>query len=144
MPSATFSHRTATPLAPGVVWNLLQVPETWSGIGPVEEVWDAQHAAGHLESFRWATTVGHSRYEGTAETIVVEPGRKMRLALATRELLGSLTAELIPNGNASALDVTLEIESRGLMASLFFPAISHAVGDNLGAQVDDFAASLES
>ena len=66
----------------------------------------------------------------------------MTLHLATRELVGALTAEVRDHNPGSYLDVTLAIESRGMLASLFFPAISQAVGSGLPRQVDEFTASL--
>ena len=144
MPSATYRHVAPTPLTPAELWSLLQAPETWASIGPVQEVWDARHENGYLAGFKWSTAVGHTRYEGTAEAKVIDDGSKMTLHLTTVELVGALTAEVGQDGAASRLGVTLAIESRGMLASLFFPAISRAVGSGLPEQVDDFAASLTS
>ena len=67
MPNATYRHGSATPLSVDELWALLQEPETWANIGPVEKVWDARHADGNLSAFRWSTSVGHTNYEGTAD-----------------------------------------------------------------------------
>jgi len=143
MPSATFHHDAATPLAVAELWALLQVAETWTKIGPVEKVWDARHNDSHLEGFRWSTSVGHSQYEGTADAEIVDDGSRMKLNLATRELVGALFADITAQSDGSQLRVTLAIEARGMLASLFFPAISQAVGSGLSTQVDAFVSSLE-
>lgn len=143
MPRASYSHETATPLSPAELWKRLQIPETWANIGPVEKVWDARHTDSDLAGFRWSTTVGHSTYEGTAEANVNEPGTEMVLQLSTKELLGALTARITAHEAGSQLVVTLAVEPRGMLASLFFPAISQAVGSGLSGQVEEFVRSLE-
>lgn len=143
MPTATYHHEAATPLSPAELWKLLQMAETWANLGPVEKVWEARHANGHLEGFRWSTSVGHTRYEGMADAKIIEPGVKMTLHLTTKELVGALTAEVAETAGGSDLGVTLAIEARGMLASLFFPAISQAIGSGLSRQVDDFVSALD-
>ena len=101
MPSATYRHEAATPLPADQLWERLQVAETWASIGPVEKVWDARYDNGLLSSFRWSTSVGHSAYEGTAQSNVVADGEKMVLHLATKELVGALTADVAGSNKGS-------------------------------------------
>ena len=67
----------------------------------------------------------------------------MTLHLTTTELVGALTAEVDATDDGSGLGVTLAIEARGMLASLFFPAISRAIGSGLPRQVDAFVATLD-
>jgi hypothetical protein len=127
-----------------VVWQRLQEPDTWANIGPINEVWDAEHDdSGALVRYRWSTTVGLRGYRGTAATEVADSPRLMRLALDGGEIVGTLTARLSPNGAGTGLEVTLEIVSRGALSTLFFPVVADVVGRGLPEQVERFAESFE-
>jgi len=142
MPRASFSHAVTVAQPVGAVWESLQDASTWSGIGPVDEVWEPRHdAAGNLEGFRWSARLGPTRYKGGATVSTAEPPHLMTLALDSSELAGSLTADL--GGSAvTQLEVTLDIVAKGAMASLFFPVVAEAVARGLPEQVERFAASL--
>ena len=145
MPRASFTHQVTVSRPADEIWDQLQVAETWSNIGPVEEVWDAEHSdEGHLERYRWSTTVGPRSYRGRANVIASEPGHLMRLDLDATEVVGTLTTRLAENGDsATHLEVTLEIESRGMLSTMFFPIVSETVGRGLPMQVEGFAATFE-
>ncbi len=132
------------PAAPAAVWASLHEPDTWLGIGPVERVWDPTlDQSGHLTGFRWGTTAGPRKIEGTARADGIEPLTRYELALDAGELKGSLTAALVDPGNGTTgLTVTLEVRSTGGLASLFFPLISEVLGNGLPHQVDAFASGL--
>jgi hypothetical protein len=144
MPRATFTHQAVAAATPGRVWVKLQEAETWANIGPVEEVSRPEtDAEGNLESFAWSTTVAARRYPGTARVVVAEPQQRMVLDLDTREVVGSLSTVLTPNGkNTTVVTVTLEVTARGPMSTVFFPLVTQAIARGLPTQVDDFAASL--
>jgi len=145
MPRASFTHQVTVPRSADEIWEQLQVAETWSNIGPVEDVWDAEHAEdGQLQRYRWSTTVGPRSYRGRAKVVASEPAHLMRLDLDATEVVGTLTTRLSQNGtDATQLEVTLEIESRGTLSTLFFPVVSDAVGRGLPRQVEEFAAAFE-
>jgi hypothetical protein len=145
MPRASFTHHVTVPRSADEIWEQLQVAETWSNIGPVEDVWDAEHAEdGQLQRYRWSTTVGPRSYRGRAKVVASEPAHLMRLDLDATEVVGTLTTRLSQNGtDATQLEVTLEIESRGTLSTLFFPVVSDAVGRGLPRQVEEFAAAFE-
>lgn len=145
MPRASFTHHVAIPRASDEIWGELQVAETWSNIGPVEEVWDEVHDdAGHLERYRWSTSVGPRTYRGKAIVAASVPGRLMRLDLDAGEVLGTLTTALSENGDGTThLEVTLEVVSRGALSTMFFPVVADAVGRGLPTQVEQFAQRLE-
>jgi hypothetical protein len=55
---------------------------------------------------------------------------------------GITTVELEPRHDGTSVSVTLEVESRGLLSSMFFPIIASAIGNGLPAAVDEFAQGL--
>jgi len=139
MPRASFSHSVELTRPSSEVWVALQDAATWSGIGPVDDVWEPSHAAdGTLESFQWSAHVGPTKYKGTAVVAVADGPRHMKLDLDSSEVKGSLVAD-IDGDSSPSLAVTLEVVSKGAMASLFFPIISEAIGRGLPEQVERFA-----
>lgn len=143
MPRASFSHSVELSRSPEQVWLVLQDADTWSGIGPVDEVWDPTQADdGALESFQWRARVGPTNYKGSAVVSETAPPTHMRLDLDSSELKGSLIAD-IKNTGSTRLVVTLEVASKGTMGALFFPLISEAIGRGLPEQVEEFAASID-
>jgi carbon monoxide dehydrogenase subunit G len=145
MPSAIHRHSAPAGQPIDAVWARLQEAGTWAGIGPVEEVWDPVHEGGRLRSYRWRTTVGPTRYDGTATVVRSEPPHRMELSLDGGEVTGTLTTELSTNGDRhTTITVSLKIVSRGMLSSMFFPVVSDAVRRGLPEQVDRFARSLES
>ncbi len=144
MPSASFSHTVDASGTPEIVWDRLQEVDSWANIGPIDEVWDPTHDGHSLQSYRWSATVGPTKYKGSAKVIESSRPRRMRLALDAREMVGELTTDISANGDgATRITVTLAVESRGMLSTLFFPVVSEAVGNGLPRQVEAFAASLE-
>ncbi len=143
MPSATYTHRAVAAATIDVVWDRLQEAATWSEIGPIDEIADAVHVDGALRSFRWAATVGPSRDRATATVLRSDPPRLMRIRLDAGEVTGDLEARLEADSpDSTAIHITLQIASRGILSTMFFPAISQAVGQGLPEQVAGFAASF--
>ena len=144
MPRATFTHQATAAASVDAVWARLQDAETWSNIGPVEDVRDPEiDDSGQLQSFRWSAHVAAKRYPGTAEVTAAETLERMVLSLDAKEVVGSLETHLESNGDgATIVTVTLEVVSRGTLSTLFFPVVSEAIAKGLPAQVDSFAASL--
>lgn len=144
MPRASFSHNAPLSKPAAHVWAALQDAATWSGIGPVDDVWDATHDEnGQLEGFSWSAHVGPTKYKGSAKVTVAAEPHHMKLHLESSELSGALIADIDENADA-ILMVTLEVVSKGAMASMFFPIIAEAIGRGLPQQVEEFAASLNS
>ena len=133
MPDASFTTDAVVSRSTAEVWDRLQDAQTWSNIGPVEEVWDAEHDAdGHLTRYRWSTTVGPRKYRGRADVVEADPGRMMALDLDAVEVAGRLTTVLSENGDGSThLEVTLLVEAKGMLSTMFFPVVSDAVGRGL-------------
>jgi hypothetical protein len=146
MPRATFTHQATADADTDTVWASLQVAETWSNIGPVENISDPElDDTGQLRSFRWSTTVASKRYPGTAQVTLAEPAQRMVLNLDAREVAGNLETHLESNGDGTTIiTVTLEVVSRGTLSTLFFPIVSETIAKGLPTQVDEFAAALGS
>lgn len=142
MPRASFSHSVELTRAPAEVWKTLQDAATWSGIGPVDNVWEPVHRYdGTLESFQWSAHVGPTSYKGSAVVAEATAPTRMKLDLDSGELNGSLITD-IEHSDTTRLTVTLEVASKGTMGALFFPLISEAIGRGLPEQVEEFAAAL--
>jgi hypothetical protein len=144
MPSARFRHTASATKAPEEIWDRLQTVDSWANIGPVEDVRDPVHEDGALQGYRWSATVGPTTYDATAKVVESQRPHRMRLDLDAQEVVGVLLTEISANGDGTSLiAVTLDISSRGMLSTLFFPVISEAVGKGLPRQVEEFAASLE-
>ena len=135
MPRASFSHSVELTRPSDEVWLTLQDATTWSGIGPVDSVWEPVHADdGTLESFQWSAHVGPTSYKGSAVIAAAIAPTHMELSLDSSELKGSLIAD-IDDSEPTGLAVTLEVASKGTMGALFFPLIAEAIGRGLPEQV---------
>ena len=144
MPSASFSHTADAATSPEDVWERLQTVQPWANIGPIDEVWDPTHDGAALRGYRWSATVGPTKYKGTATVVESTEPERMSLDLDAREMAGQLIAEISSNGSGGCqITVTLDIESRGMLSTLFFPVVSEAVKNGLPRQVEQFAAGLE-
>lgn len=143
MPSSTYRHAIAIDASPEQVWDGLQQPDVWSSIGPVQKVWDPIVADGVLDGFQWSTDIGGVVYEGTGTATVQERPDRYELVLDTSEMAGTIAVELSPaNPGGTNAAVTVELRSKGLLSSMFFPLVSRAVSDGLPEQVEQMAAQL--
>ena len=145
MPSATFSESVAINVAPSEVWDQLQEPDVWASLGPVQKVWDPIVEDGVLTGFTWSTDIGGKVYEGTGKVLDHDRPDRYQLLLDTSEMAGTITADLSP-GNPGGTDavVAIEIRSKGLLSSMFFPAIKNAIGSGFPDQVSDMGVRLSS
>ena len=145
MPSATFSESVAINVDPPEVWDQLQEPDVWASLGPVQKVWDPTFEDGVLTGFTWSTDIGGKVYEGTGKVLDHTRPDRYQLLLDTSEMAGTITASLSP-GNPGGTDAIVEIEirSKGLLSSMFFPAIKNAIGSGFPDQVSDMGVRLSS
>ncbi len=143
MPDAAFTHTVVVHAPVSELWAELQSVDTWQGIGPVDRVWEPRHGGdGELLGYRWSTTVGGRPYEGSAETVASHPEESMLLSLDGGEVSALLNATLDPveDGERTSLEVTMEIEPKGVLGNLFFAIIASAVRNGLEQHLDEFAA----
>jgi carbon monoxide dehydrogenase subunit G len=143
VPSRTFSH-TVTVRAPRPeVWAELQKPETWEAIGGVHRVHDALvDGEGRLQGFSFEATAAGQTYPGLATPAARDEGRIMAWAVDTSEVEGVLRVEMSDEDDGTRLTVTVELESRSILSSVFFPVISTAIGNGLPKALGTFADRL--
>jgi len=136
----TFSHTAPVKVARDRVWAALQEAATWSNIGPIDEVWDAEHADdGTLTSYRWSARAAGRIWKGTATTAETAPGERMRLDLVSPEIVGSIEVAL----HDHRVTVSMEATPRGMLATMFWGTVKGALERGLPDQVEAFARSLE-
>lgn len=143
MPSATFTETVVIDADPADVWDRLQAPDIWAAVGPVQDVWDPTVEDGVLQRFQWSTNIGGKVYKGAGTATSHDRPDQYRLLLDTSEMSGEVTVELSQgNPGGTVAVVAIEIRSKGLLSSMFFPAIRNAIGSGFPDQVADMANEL--
>ena len=143
MPAATFHHTITINAPPDDVWDRLQKPEVWGSIGPVQNLWDPVIEDGVLAGFQWSTDIGGVVYNGTGTATIRDRPAQYQLVLDTSEMAGTITVDLSQgNPGGTIVVVTLELRSKGLLSSMFFPVVSRAIGGGLPDQVEAMAPQL--
>jgi len=129
MPSATFTETVSIDAAPDEVWDRLQEPSIWQSVGPVQKVWDPTIEDGVLQTFKWSTNIGGKVYKGEGKALQHSRPAHYELLLDTSEMSGTISVDLTSGnpGGTSAV-VSIELKSKGMLSSMFFPAIRKAVG----------------
>ena len=144
MPKETFSHTALTRAARTEVWKALDKPETWEGIGGVDKVIaPVIDKDGRLRGFSFETAVAGKIYLGKATSKARQESRLMAWNIENSEVRGVTTVQLSDDGPGTRVQVTLEVESVGMFASMFFPVIANAIGSGLQESVDAFAAGFD-
>lgn len=144
MPRDEFTH-TATAEAPAdVVFAALDEPETWEQIGGVDRVTDyVVDTEGRLQGFSFEVRAAGRNYLGSATPHERIDGELMVWNVDAPEVRGTTTVALRPVEASTEVTVTLEVESKGLLATMFFPVVAAAIGSGLPRSVDEFAARFE-
>ena len=144
MPKETFSHTALTRAARTEVWKALDKPETWEGIGGVDKVIaPVIDKDGRLRGFSFETAVAGKIYLGKATSKARQESRLMAWNIENSEVRGVTTVQLSDDGPGTRVQVTLEVESVGMFASMFFPVIANESGSGLPESVDAFAAGFD-
>ena len=145
MPSDKFHHSAIALVSARSVFAALQRSETWKGIGPIDEVWDATHADRLLTGFRWSARAAGRTWEGTARRSAWEPDRSMTLDLESTEVAGKIEVELeATESDTTRIEVTMEARSTGLLSGMFWGVVATAIGKGLPKQVEAFAHAVSS
>jgi carbon monoxide dehydrogenase subunit G len=143
MPSATFTETVTIDAGPGEVWDRLQEPNIWQSVGPVQKVWDPTIEDGVLRDFQWSTNIGGKVYEGVGTALEHDRPDRYVLDLDAGEMAGKISTDLsASNPGGTDVVVSIELRSKGMLSSLFFPAIKKAVGSGFPDQVADMASQL--
>ena len=143
MPSATFTETVEIDAMPNDVWERLQEPSIWASVGPVQKVWDPTITDGVLHTFKWSTNIGGKVYEGVGTALEHDRPDRFVLDLDAGEMAGKISVDLSAGnpGGTSAV-VSIELRSKGMLSSMFFPAIKKAVGSGFPDQVANMATQL--
>ncbi len=141
VPRDEFSHTAIADASPEVIFAALDEPATWEQIGGVDRVTDSVvDADGRLQGFSFEVRAAGKNYVGSATPIERVDGELVAWNVDTSEVRGTTTVALRPVDTSTEVTVVLEVESKGLLASMFFPVIAAAVGSGLPKSVDEFAA----
>lgn len=140
VPAETFTHTVTVHADETAIEALLQEPATWKGIGPIDEVWDADHDHGRLSGFRWSARAAGKSWEGTAER--VGDDQPMTFELDSSEIAGSITVSLEAGADGTAITVELFARSKGLLSGMFWGVVANAMRNGLPGQVEGFAGQF--
>ncbi|MEE8497286.1 MAG: SRPBCC family protein [Acidimicrobiia bacterium] len=139
MPSDTFSHTVTVSATPESIYSALQRPETWKGIGPIEDVWDATHEGDMLVGFKWSARAAGKSWEGTARRGTDRAAGEMTLNLDSSEIAGTIAVTLQPDEDSTALTIKLSVRSKGLLAGMFWGVVADTLRKGMPAQVEVFS-----
>jgi carbon monoxide dehydrogenase subunit G len=143
VPSETFSHTSVASASIEDVWAALDEPQTWESIGGIDKVVDPiVDPEGRLQGFSFDTIVAGTPYRGEATPAGREEGLRIGWNIENSEISGSITVALSENGSNTSITTTLTVESKGMLASMFFPVIAKAIGSGLPRSLDAFAAEF--
>ncbi len=144
MPSETFAHQVHIDAPPADVWARLQVPDTWTGLGPVQKVWDPEwRADGVLAAYRFAASAGPQQIEGQATTREAEAPERLVIGIEAKSFSGELRAALRPNATGTLADIELDIGTSDLLMSLVFGLVAGAIRREFPSQVEGLADQIE-
>jgi hypothetical protein len=143
MPKESFSHSSITPVTRDIAWRSLDLPATWEGIGGVDRIIDpVLDDHGRLHGFTFLTTIGGRSYRGTARANQRIEGRSMGWAISSSEVKGAITVELHDHEGGTLVDATIDLESVGVLSTMFFPVIAGALRSGMAGTVERFASGL--
>lgn len=139
MPSDTFSHTASANVTIGSVRSALQLAETWKGIGPIDEVWEATYDGHDLAGFKWRARAAGKSWDGTAERVGNGSDSEVTFDLDSSEITGSITVSLQTEGETTAITVSLFARSKGFLAGMFWGVVADALRKGLPTQVETFS-----
>lgn len=145
MASAQFNHSVLS-AARGIdeAWAGLQKPETWATIAGVSEVTQATFdASGNLTAYLFTAVAAGREYAGKADVRLSSRPTDMVVSISTSELTGQIATRLTPTLDGIRVAVTLDLQSRGLLAGMMFAVISGAVRHGFPVQVERLSQHLK-
>lgn len=121
------------------------MPATWEGVAGVDRVQaPTMDQAGRLVGFSFESAIGGSNYLGNATLNARDEGRLIGWDIENAEIRGSITVTLDEASPGTLLSVDLELSSKGMLSTMFFPIIARTIGNGLPKTVDAFAAQFSS
>ncbi len=144
MPSETFAHQVHIDASPAEVWARLQVPETWTGLGPVQKVWDPEwRDDGVLAAYKFAAAAGPQHFQGQATTREADAPQRLVIGIEAKSFGGELRAALRPNATGTLADIELEIGTSDFLMSLVFGVVAGTIRREFPSQVEGLADQIE-
>jgi hypothetical protein len=141
--SEYFFHRALVATHVERVWRELQKPSTWKQIGGVDEISDEQFDEHQdLVGYRFTIVIAGTDYQGVATRTLAERGKLMVMSIDSSQLTGEIGVALAPDGQTTGIELSMAMASKGLLASMFFPAIVKAVAGGFDATAAEFVNSL--
>lgn len=132
-----------TPVPRSTVWASLDQPGTWEGVAGVDRITDAQiDEVGRLQGFSFVTLIAGSSYSGTAKSAARQEGHRIAWDIENPEISGSIQVTLTDADPGTEVGVDLTIASKGLLSTMFFPAIARTIGNGLPNTVEAFAGQF--
>lgn len=142
MPSDSFFH-SATAHAPiSQIWATFDLPTTWENIGVVDRVFDPRFNDGKLSGFSFETVAAGKKYVGEAIAAGRLEGSVVGWKIRNQEVRGTIEVKLTEAGETTEIRVDLDLESIGLLSTMFFPVVAGAIRSGLPRAVDEFAAGF--
>jgi hypothetical protein len=121
----------------------LNDPRSWESIPGVDRILESViDQEDQLQGFSFESVAAGKKYLGRAIPAGREPERMLAWDIETSEIRGRIIVSLAGAGEGTRVDVTLRMESVGVLSSVFFPVIVAAIGDGFPRSVDEFAAHL--
>ncbi len=118
-------------------------PKSWESIPGVDRILESVvDQEDQLQGFSFESLAAGKRYLGRAIPAGREPEKMMAWDIETSEVRGRIIVSLAGAGEGTRVDVTLRMESVGVLSSVFFPVIAAAIEDGFPRSVDEFAAHL--
>jgi len=145
MPSASFRHDVYTSASATQAWTALQDPNTWGSLAGVSEIRNAKHDhAGDLLSYDFTALAAAKTYDGKATTVVSDAPNSMAVKIVSSEMDGRISIEIIEEADATRGTVSLSLEAKGFLSSMFFTIIKQVVGGAFPQQAESLADRFES
>lgn len=143
MPSQTFTHRAISTASPTDVWAAMDLVATWEKIPGIDRVVGSeQDDQGRLESFSFEATVAGRPYRGRARRHDRVEEERISWRITSPDVNGSVAVDLTPVNEGTEISVDLTVAMDGFLASLFFPAVTQALGRGFPDAVQNFASAL--
>ena len=143
MPTRSFQHSTIAHAQTPRVWGALNEPRSWESISGVDRILDSVvDQEGQLQGFSFESVAAGKKYVGKAIPAGREPEKMMAWDIETSEVRGRIIVSLAGVDEGTRVDVTLRMESVGVLSAVFFPVIGAAIEDGFPRSVEQFAAQL--
>ncbi len=143
MPSRSFQHSAIAHAQTPRVWGALNDPKSWESIPGVDRILESVvDQEDQLQGFSFESVAAGKRYLGKAIPAGREPEKMMAWDIETSEVRGRIVVSLAGVDEGTRVDVTLRMESVGVLSSVFFPVIGAALEDGFPRSVEEFSAHL--